>query len=144
MKLEDIYNHWGEDSQINRAELGEESSNIPRLHHKYFKFFSEERLRHKQLEQEYKSLYKQKCEYYLGIMDEYEQKELGWEPQPLKILKQDLPTYIDADDEIIKLNLKIAMQKEKVDVLENIIRTINNRGFQIKNIIDWEKFKVGQ
>ena len=144
MKLEDIYNHWKEDSQLDRTNLAEESSNIPQLHYKYFKIFSEERLRLKQLEQEYKLVYRRKFEYYLGNMDENEQRELGWDPQPLKILRQDLPTYIDADDDIIQLNLKMEMQKEKVNVVENIIKNISNRGFQIKNIIDWEKFKVGE
>ena len=37
----------------------------------------------------------------------------------------------------------IAYHKEKIEFLESVIRTINNRGFQIKNAIDWEKFKVG-
>ena len=111
---------------------------------KYFKYFSDERLRIKQYEQQYKILYKQKFEYYMGTMDIEEMNDLGWEPQPLKILKQDLPVYIDADEDIINLNLKIALQKEKIDVLENIIRMINTRGFQLKNVIDWERFKSGQ
>tara|TARA_A100001515_G_scaffold134879_1_gene125387 strand:- start:154 stop:588 length:435 start_codon:yes stop_codon:yes gene_type:complete len=144
MKLETIYEHWSSDSKIDRTELGNESIKIPQLHAKYFKFYSEERLRLKQYESEYKILYKRKFEYYMGTMDEGEQKNLGWEPQLLKILRTDLPTYIDADQDIINLNLKISMQKEKIDVLDNIIRTINNRGFQIKNVIDWEKFKTGQ
>ena len=144
MKLETIYEHWSSDSKIDRTELGNESIKIPQLHAKYFKFYSEERLRLKQYESEHKILYKRKFEYYMGTMDEGEQKDLGWEPQLLKILRTDLPTYIDADQDIINLNLKISMQKEKIDVLDNIIRTINNRGFQIKNVIDWEKFKTGQ
>lgn len=144
MKLEQIYEYWSEDSKIDRSELGNESLKLPQLHSKYYKVFSEERLRLKQYESEYKILYKQKFEYYMGTIDEYEMKELGWEPQPLKILRTDIPVYMDADKDIINLNLKISMQKEKIDVLENIIRNINSRGFQIKNAIDWERFKTGQ
>jgi hypothetical protein len=51
--------------------------------------------------------------------------------------------YIEADQDIIKLNLRIAMQQEKVDALESIIRSINNRGFLIKNAIEFAKFQVG-
>jgi hypothetical protein len=144
MKLEEIYDHWGIDSKLNRTELGEESAKIPQLHHKYFKMYSDERLRLKQLEASQKVMYKRKFEYYTGVMDEYEMKELGWEPQPLKILRTDLPIYLESDSDMIQLNLKVSMQKEKVDVLENIIKALNNRGFQIKNVIDWEKFKIGQ
>jgi hypothetical protein len=70
-------------------------------------------------------------------------EERGWVPNPLKILKSDLALYIDSDKDIINHNLKVAYQKEKIDFLESVIRTINNRGFHIKNAIDWEKFKVG-
>ena len=51
--------------------------------------------------------------------------------------------HMDADKDIINMNLKIAVQQEKVDVLDQIIRHINNRGYLIKSSLDWEKFKVG-
>ena len=51
--------------------------------------------------------------------------------------------YVDGDEEVIEMNLKIGYQKEKVDFLENAIRSLTNRGFNIKSAIDWEKFKVG-
>jgi hypothetical protein len=60
-----------------------------------------------------------------------------------KVLKSDVPQYIDTDEDIIKLNLKMYAQSEKVDYLEAIIKQIVNRGYQVKSIIDWEKFKVG-
>ena len=58
-------------------------------------------------------------------------------------LKSDLATYIDSDKDMITYNMKIAYQKEKIDFLESVIKTVNIRGFHIKNAIDWEKFKVG-
>jgi len=72
-----------------------------------------------------------------------ELKEHGWQPFQLNVLKSDVPMHIEADQDIINLNLKIAMQQEKVDVLESIIKSIKDRGFQIKNAIEFEKFKVG-
>ena len=76
-------------------------------------------------------------------MSEEDLKGRGWEPNPLRILKSDLGVYIDSDKDIITHNMKIAYQKEKIDFLESVIKTINIRGFHIKNAIDWEKFKVG-
>ena len=61
----------------------------------------------------------------------------------MKVLKSDLNMYLDSDKDVIKHMYKIEYQKEKIDFLESVIRTINNRGFHIKNAIDWEKFKVG-
>jgi hypothetical protein len=45
--------------------------------------------------------------------------------------------------ELIDLSLKIGMQQEKVELLESIIKSLKNRGFQIKSAIDWFKFTMG-
>ena len=73
-----------------------------------------------------------------------ETKEKGWRLPPRgMILKADIPMYMDADQDIVNLSLKIGMQQEKIEFLESIIRTIINRGYIIKNAIDWQKFTMG-
>jgi len=143
MKLDDILDSWSTDSNVDRTELAEESMKIPQLHSKYLKMFSNERIRLKQLDFQYKQLVKLKTEFYLGTIAEEDLKEYNWEPNPLRILKADIPMYIDADPDIIELLQKKALQQEKVDTLDSIIRSINNRGFQIKNAIDWIRFTNG-
>lgn len=143
MKLEDIQNLWEKDSEIDRTELGEESLKITQLHSKYFKIFSSERLSYKRMEKEYKELYKIKFEYYNGVLSLEELKQYNWEPFSLKVLKSDLHIYLDSDKDICEAKLKMDIQKEKVDFIENIIKSLNTRGYQIKSAIDWEKFKVG-
>ena len=142
MQLDDLFDLWEKDCKLDRTELGKASTTIPQLHHKYYKLFAQERLKLRKLEAEFKSLHKDKWDYFQGTMIQSDLEERGWVPNPLKILKSDLALYIDSDKEVINHNLKVAYQKEKIDFLESIIRTINNRGFQIKNAIDWEKFKV--
>jgi hypothetical protein len=44
---------------------------------------------------------------------------------------------------MISASLKMGEQAQKVEYLEAIIKQINNRGFAIRAIIDWEKFRVG-
>jgi hypothetical protein len=143
MKLEEIQNLWELDCNIDRTELGNESIRIPQLHSKYFKIFSQERLLLRKLEAEYKSTYRLKFEWYMGNISDDDLKVNGWDPNPLKILRSDIPMYMDSDEDISKLTLKIYMQKEKVDFTEAIIKSLSNRGFQIKAAIDWEKFKMG-
>ena len=143
MTLDDLFELWGKDCQIDRAEIGIEASKIPQLHHKYYKLFSVERLKLRKFEQDYKILYKDKWDYFQGNTAEEDLKEKGWEPNPMRILKQDLDKYIDSDPDIVRQNLRIAAQKEKVDFLDSVLRTISNRSFQLKNITDWERFKVG-
>lgn len=143
MKLEEIHAMWDTDCEINRMELGEESLRLPKLHSKYLQMMSSEKLILRRLEESRKELVKLKHDYYRGIISEEELKENGWAPFQLSVLKSDIPLYLEADQDIIRINLKIAAQQEKVDVLEAIVRSINNRGYLIKNAIDFEKFKVG-
>jgi hypothetical protein len=143
MTLDDIMKKWSADSDIDRTELGEEALKISKLHSKYFNIFSSERLQCRKLEADLKVLKKQKYEYYNGSLDYDELNELGWEPNPLKILRADIPQYIDSDKDYVELTLKIAYQQEKVDYLESAIRSLNSRGFNIKAAVEWEKFKVG-
>lgn len=143
MKIDEIMDLWGVDSQMNETELGKESLNIPYLHHKYYKIYVQEGLMLKRCEYDYKSLYKLKYEYYMGVLDEDTMVNQGWDPNPLKILKQDLSIYMDGDLELQTVQAKIDIQKQKLSFLESAIKTISNRGFLIKNFIDWEKFKSG-
>ena len=143
MLLDELFELWRVDSQIDRSELGEASAIISQLHYKYYKLFALERLKLRRLDSEYKVLYKDKWDYFQGIMSEEDLDDRGWEPNPLKILKSELSLYIDSDKQVIEHNMKTAYQKEKIDFLESVIKTINIRGFHIKNAIDWEKFKVG-
>ena len=79
----------------------------------------------------------------MGILDQETMVEKGWDPNPLRILKQDLPIYIESDSDLQLIQSKIDIQKQKVSFLESAIKTVSNRGFVIKNAIDWERFKVG-
>jgi len=143
MTLEEIQTLWSKDAPVDRTELATEASRIPQLHSKYFKIFSTERLILKKMQEESKQLWKDLWEYYQGNFDYEELKERGWDQINQRILKSDLGIHIDADQNWIDSNLKIAYQKEKVDFLEAIIKSLNNRGFNINAAIQWEKFKVG-
>jgi len=143
MKLEDIFSEWEKDSKFDPSELGKISLNLPKLHHKYYKILSNERLLLKKMEAEFKSLKLEKFEFYQDGPS-VEQQQKGWVyPAKGKILKSDIPNYIEADPHIIQFNLKIAYQNEKLDVLESIIKMIMNRGWHVKTAVEWEKFKMG-
>lgn len=144
MTLEEIFENWANDSKIDKADLDNESLNTPILHAKYLKMFAVERLSLQRLEAEYKIIHKLKSEYFAGTLDTDTIRERGWQPNPKMILKSDINMHIDADPEIQKLALKIGLQREKISTLDSILKTIANRGFQIKNAIDYLKLMNGQ
>jgi|LauGreDrversion2_6_1035139.scaffolds.fasta_scaffold217511_1 hypothetical protein len=143
MKLDEIHELWSQDCNINRIELGEEALKIPKLHSKYLRMFSDERLMLRKLEEDKNTLKLLKIDYYRGVLPEEDLRANGWQPFRLSVLKSDLSLYLDADQDVIKINLRISVQQEKVDTLEAIIKSISNRGYLIKSAIDFEKFKVG-
>lgn len=143
MTLDELFDLWTKDCDIDRTELGSEALKISKLHSKYFKLYSTERLTLRKLEQDLKVLKRQSYEYFNGTLDHDEMLDLGWDPNPLKILRADVPSYVDSSKDVIDLTLKIAYQQEKVDFVENCVRSINARGYNLKAAIDWEKFKVG-
>jgi len=143
MKIEDIVREWEGDCEIDMTNIAYESASIPKLHNKYFKIYMGEGYILKKLKADHKQLLKLKTEYYKGELSSEELNEYGWDPQPLKILRQDIPTYLDSDSEIIEHSLKIGRQDQKIEYLESIIKMINNRGYQLKTILDYERFKSG-
>ena len=143
MKLKEIQEAWERDSCIDRSELGEESLRIPQLHSKYYNIFSDERMSLRTIERSLNNLKRIKYEYYNGTISQDELESQGWEPNPLKILKSDIPMYIDADKEVQELQARMDLQSDKVEFVESIIKSLPARGYQIKAAIDWERFKVG-
>jgi hypothetical protein len=116
---------------------------IPQLHHKYYKIYSNEKLILRKLNTEYKQLRLEKYEFYTqGPNEETDNK--GWKlPASGRILKADVLQYIEADTDLINLSLKIGIQEEKIEFLESIIKTLNNRGYNIHTALEFIKFMNG-
>lgn len=143
MKLEEISQEWIKDAKIDTTELDIESIKIPQLHSKYLKIYFEERRKLKALEFQSKEMYLNKYEYYNGRLSDEELKNLNWEPFMKRLMKNEVDLYLESDKDIIGNNMRIVNQKEKLDMLEEILKNLNQRNFQIKNAIDWKKFTQG-
>ena len=89
---------------------------------------------------EYQRLYRQKWEYYGGKSDA---KVYVAKPFDLKVLKTDLHMYITSDEEIISLADKISYLEIVVEFIDGILKSIDKRGWDIKNAQDWKRFEAG-
>ena len=88
----------------------------------------------------YTRLYREKWEYYGGKSDA---KIYVAKPFDLKVLKSDLAMYINADDEIIDLQSKIHYYEVIIKYIDGVIKSIDNRSWDIKHAQDWKKFEAG-
>ena len=143
MKLDEIESEWTTDCKIDDTELDTESLKIPQLHNKYLKIYNQENLTYKKLSYQYNELEKVKYEYYYGKMCQEDLDEQGWEQFDHKLLKQDVPRYLESDSQLIAILMKMDLQKEKVEFLKSIISSINSRNWQINNAIKWRQFING-
>ena len=89
---------------------------------------------------EYKVLYKEKWEYYGGKADA---KIYVTKPFDLKVLKNDLHIYIESDKDIIDAENKIIYLETTTKYIDHVLKSVQARGWDIKNAIEWKKFEAG-
>lgn len=128
------------DAKIDRSDLGNESLKIPVLHAKYLKLLREEKQVLNKMQMDLQALTHRKSEYYMGkgTIEEYNRKPLN-----LKVLKGDLTRYVEADEEVMEMSMRVSDQNDKILTINEMIKSINNRNFLIKSAIDWLKFTQG-
>jgi hypothetical protein len=139
--LEKIQDMWKSDAVIDPDNLHEESLKIPSLHAKYFDYYNNILLLRKKAEQQRKNIRHERYEYYSGKSDPdvYIQN-----PFPKKIRdKETMTKYLDADNKLSSSSLKIEYYDVMLSYLEDILKQIHQRNYQIKNAIDFNKFTAG-
>ena len=143
MKLEDIHKEWEIDAIINPTQILEANIQTAKLLQKYLRYLSYERLQQKKLNQEYKELKFEKRTFLSeGPSEEF--KEKGWKLPPKgRILKSEVDLYLEVDKDVSDLYLKIEFSKEKILVLEEIIKELHARQWIIKNHISWVQWTGG-
>ena len=141
MNLETIQEMWKKDSVIDTDLYCEESTKIPQLHMRYMEFHNTFSLMKRERDLEMRRLIREKWLYYKGKAPSKVYKDL---PFDLKLTtKEEINMFIESDDDICKLQYKIDYIEQMITFLDSVLRQIGNRNFQIKNAIDWEKFKNG-
>ena len=139
--LNEIQSMWEKDSKIDRDNLHEESLNIPMLHAKYHDLYNNLILLRKKAEQQRKNVRHERYEYFSGKSDPEVYAE---NPFPKKIRDKDtMQKYLDADDKLSNVSLKIDYYDTMLVYLESILKQITNRTYQIKNAIEFMRFSSG-
>jgi hypothetical protein len=139
--LDLIQSLWEKDSQIDPDNLHSESLNVPVLHAKYYQLYNNIILLKKKAEQQKRNIRHERYEYYTGKADPDVYVE---SPFPKKIRdKETLQKYLDADEKLSQVCLKIEYYETMLNYLESILKVIQNRTYQIKNAIDFVKFQAG-
>ena len=141
LDLDVIQRMWEQDSKIDPDNLHIESLNIPILHSKYFEIHNTILLLKKKAEQQKKNIRHQRYEYFTGKADPDVYLE---NPFPKKIRdKETLQGYLDSDEKLSQSSLKVDYYDVMLSYLQDIMKMIHQRNYQIKNAIDFQKFASG-
>ena len=141
MKLEELQKEAKEDLAIKDEDnLDQESYKNQKIKPKWLEY----KTRFENLlimsKSNYQRLYREKCEYYGGKADA---KVYVAKPFDLKVLKTDLQMFINSDEEVIELQSKINYYENILKYIDGVIKSIDNRGWDIRNAQDWKKFIAG-
>lgn len=145
VNIDTLMDEWIKDADWDTTEPQRAIANIPKLHAKYLRIMTHHNLLVKKLVSEYNSRRKIKWEYYSGDLNNPEDLEkYGLEPMMKKVLRADLQHYLDSDVELNNILLKKVMHEEIVDFCKNVLKECNNRTWQLKEYMSWERFIGGQ
>ena len=141
MNLEQLKEQASKDLIVeNEEHLDSESLKNQQIKAKYLEYKTRYQLLLQKANGDYQRMYREKWEYYGGKADV---KIYVAKPFDLKVLKGDLAMYISSDEEIIALMDKIGYLEVVIKYIDGVIKSIDNRGWDIKNAIEWKKFEAG-
>jgi hypothetical protein len=139
--LDEYIEMWEADSIVDMTRIDEESIKVIPLHSKYMKCLSPERRKLKRLVESRKKLEKKLEGYYNGSIDG---KDIGREPnQEIIRTEAAIRRRVESDDEMIKWNLAIIEQDEKVSFLVEVVKEVSKRSFNFRNFIEYTKYIKG-
>ena len=135
--IQDLFDETAKDMPFNE-DLIITSKKIPYVYDKYLKYLTLERLELTRKTKIYKQLFKEKHEYYSGKASKETYQENRFD---IKVLRGDLSVYLEADEELGKLQEGLEFMKSKIAFLEQTLRNITNKGYACKNMIELEKIQ---
>ena len=144
MTIDEIYDMWAIDSEIDENYLGETTVATPKLHAKYVKMLVNTKLKHTKYSSDYNIMRKNKFRYYRGELSRQELQDFGWDQwQGVKPLKNEMDEFLKGDSDLNNLQVKIDYLESMIYLLESILSQIKARDWQIKTAVEWKKFLAG-
>jgi hypothetical protein len=140
MKIDDIKALLEKDRKIDHTQLDTESLRIPEQAVKYQQMAHDEALRLRFLEKEYNVAKYNRWMYYTGKADP---EVYNKEPFDHKVLKSDINIFLDSDLILNEIQDRITAQTEKLKLVVEAGKVMQNKSFNIKNALEHQKFMGG-
>lgn len=144
LHLDELKANWAVDCIIDPDRLDESSIRTANLHQKYLDILTDYKLRIFKLEKEYLSMKGVRSRYYMGQMTKQELEDYGWDQYQYKTpLKTEMERLLETDSLLLDIKDKQSYISFCFEYVEDIMKSLRERGWQIRNAIEWRKFEAG-
>ena len=144
LDLDEINSEWAKDAIIDDLDLVSSIREIPKLHAKWVQTLSHAKRRWHYLQSKYNVQRQLRFRYYRGELTKAELDEHGWTQwQGIKPFKGEMDEFLKGDDSLNKQQEKISAIEIIIQTLEQIVRSINSRGYDLRALLEAKKFYHG-
>ena len=142
--IETLMKEWSQDSHVDPSAMEVELLKISFLHSKYLNIMSHHRHIIRKLEKDYKDLKSLKDDYFHGHLNDPDHlAELGWEPMQHVHSNPKILRMLETDPDLTKILLKKTAHEEIVLYCESVMKSLNNRSWDLRNYIEYLKYTKG-
>ena len=142
--LDDLKSQWAIDCIIDPQKLDESSIRTANLHQKYLDILTDYKLRYFKLDKKYLTMKGLRSRYYMGQLTRDELSQQGWDQYQYKTpLKSELERLLETDSLLLDIQDQQSYVKFCFEYVEDIMKSLRERGWQIRNAIEWRKFEAG-
>ena len=142
--LENLMKEWSSDTAIDSTSMEKETLKISHLHSKYLNIRSHHNILLRRMETDYKLLKGLREDYYQGHMTKDEMDERGWDPIQHVLSNPQIARKLDTDPELNKLLLKRIAHEEVVSYCDMVLKSLNNRTWDLGNYIKYQQLTLGR
>lgn len=144
VNIESLMKEWSQDSIVDSTAMEKELIKISHLHSKYLNIMSYHRHLVRKMETDYKMMKGLREDYYQGHLTKEELEERGWEPMQHVLTNPQIARKLETDSELNKLLLKKIAHEEIVSYCESVLKSLNNRTWDLGNYTKYLQLTSGR
>lgn len=144
VNIEHLMTEWSQDSIVDSTAMEKELLKISHLHSKYLNIMSYHRHLVRKMEADYKMMKGLREDYYQGHLTKEELDERGWEPMQHVLTNPQIARKLETDGELNKLLLKKIAHEEIVSYCESVLKSLNNRTWDLGNYTKYLQLTSGR
>jgi len=142
--IEEVKESWKIDSNIDSTKFEGELIRTPMLHAKYLDYLIYFRAKRAATLRKLNTLKNAKRRYFRGEFTLAELKERDWSQwQGLKPSSSELNQLFEQDADLIDIEERLEYYNTALAAVEYIMRAIGSRGYELKTLLDYQKFISG-